>query len=233
MDNNRETAHNVIDMTDFQPHRDFAPLAQVEAYWEALRNGRDMPRRAEIDPRGIETALENAFILERVAPGLARLRIAGSHLHDIMGMEVRGMPLTSFFAGPVRDRIGQLLEEVFQAPALAEIALKSAAKAGREVQEARMLLLPLRSDLGDVSRILGCMVARAPLGDCPPDYVVEDIHLRPIDADGHPVAEPAPQRSPSGAESGNGGFSDPSGRFDHKPGDKRPPYLRLVKSDPE
>ena len=55
-----------------------------------------MPRRAEIDPRGIENALEYAFILERIAPGMARIRLAGIHLSDLMGMEVRGMPLTSF-----------------------------------------------------------------------------------------------------------------------------------------
>ncbi len=41
----------------------YPAIAQVDAYWEALRNGRLMPERAEVDPRGLECALEYAFIL--------------------------------------------------------------------------------------------------------------------------------------------------------------------------
>lgn len=94
MDHDHE--RNVLSMTDHRTDIGFSALNQVESYWEALRGTRMMPKRSEIDPRGIESALEYTFILERIAPGMARLRIAGSHLSDLMGMEVRGMPLTSF-----------------------------------------------------------------------------------------------------------------------------------------
>ena len=77
----------------------FAMLAEVRGYWEGLRKGSDLPRRDEIDPRGIVGALENTFLLERVAPGVARFRLAGMQLHDLMGMDVRGMPLTALI-GP-------------------------------------------------------------------------------------------------------------------------------------
>ena len=63
-----------------------------------------MPLRSEIDPRGLKGALEYCFVLERIAPGLARLRVAGSHLGDLMGMEVRGMPITAFY-----DENGRLI----------------------------------------------------------------------------------------------------------------------------
>ena len=36
-------------------------LSQVEAYWEGLRGTRTAPLRSEVDPRGIDRALENAF----------------------------------------------------------------------------------------------------------------------------------------------------------------------------
>ena len=97
MDKSDHKSQNVIEMSDHHPESGYAAIAQVEAYWEALRGTRIVPKRSEIDPRGIEGALENAFIVERVAPGIARLRIAGSHLNDLMGMEVRGMPLTALF----------------------------------------------------------------------------------------------------------------------------------------
>ncbi|MEM1421046.1 MAG: PAS domain-containing protein, partial [Pseudomonadota bacterium] len=56
-------------------------LSLVEAYWEGLRAGRLVPRRADVDPRGIDQALEYSFILERIAPGMARFRLAGMHLN--------------------------------------------------------------------------------------------------------------------------------------------------------
>ena len=160
MDNSSHTQQNVATVSNYRPHSGFAPLSIVEAYWDALRAGREMPKRAEINPRGIESALEYAFILERVAHGVARMRIAGSHLHDLMGMEARGMPLTAFFEHDYRVQVAGLLEEVFQAPAAADVLMTSSSSLGRPALEAWIVLLPLKSDLGDVSRILGCMVSK-------------------------------------------------------------------------
>ena len=84
-------------------------------YWKGMRRHGDVPRRSDIDPRGIEAFLSNAFIVERIAPGLARLRIAGSHLSDLMGMEVRGMPLSAFFNTAHRDTLSHALVQVFDA----------------------------------------------------------------------------------------------------------------------
>ena len=63
---------------------------------------RAVPMRSDVDPRGIERSLEHAFILERIAPQMARFRLAGMHLTDLMGMEVRGMPTTALFAPAAR-----------------------------------------------------------------------------------------------------------------------------------
>lgn len=59
-------------------------LLDVMDYWESMRDGDALPRRADIDPRRIEGALPYAFILEEIAPGLARFRVAGWHLNDLM-----------------------------------------------------------------------------------------------------------------------------------------------------
>ena len=111
MDKHNHNAHNVIRMAEYKPETGYTAVAQVEAYWEALRGMNQLPKRSQIDPRGIEMALENTFILERIAPGIARLRIAGGHLNDLMGMEVRGMPLTALFCQPARRGLSDLLEE--------------------------------------------------------------------------------------------------------------------------
>ena len=125
MDKHGQNAQNVVSMSDYQSDTGFAIIAQLEAYWEALRGGNLLPKRSEVDPRGIEAALEYAFILERIAPGIARMRIGGSHLNELMGMEVRGMPLTALFAPNARRQIADGLEDVFQTPAIATLRLTS------------------------------------------------------------------------------------------------------------
>ncbi len=234
MDNSRKNEQNVVTMSKHQPHSGYAPLSLVEAYWEALRAGREMPKRGDIDPRGIESALENAFILERIAPGVARLRIAGSHLHDVMGMEARGMPITAFFEQEARTRVATLLEEVFQTPGAADLTMQSRGSLGQPALEARMILLPLKSDLGDVSRILGCLVCLGELGTAPRRFALEECKLRPL---GGAAANPVPQRAAKAP-----GFAEPPDPFKHPTPAltpsiaeqsplKRPPYLRLVKTD--
>ncbi|MEV8467408.1 PAS domain-containing protein [Fluviibacterium sp. DFM31] len=152
-------------------------LAQIEAYWEALRGDRITPLRSEVDPRGIDRALEHAFILERIAPGVARFRLAGMHLNDLMGMEVRGMPVTSFIAPKARDQISDALEHVFEAPARARIRLTGSAPFGASKAEAEMVLLPLRSDLGDISRALGCLVSHGISGKPPHRFGITSVDL--------------------------------------------------------
>jgi len=152
-----------------------ARAREVEAfrrYWSAMRKGGLVPRRSDIDPRGIEPLLAEAFVAERIAPGLARLRIAGNHLSDLMGMEVRGMPLSSFLLPADRDRLADLLVDVFDAPATIDLRLTAEARPGQAPLTGRMVLMPLRSDLGDISRALGCLVTDGPLGRAPRRFAI-------------------------------------------------------------
>lgn len=236
MDNHGDKAQNVVSMSQYQPEPGYAVISQVEAYWEALRGSRVTPKRSEIDPRGIEAALEHAFILERIAPGIARLRVAGSHLTDLMGMEVRGMPLTTFFLPDDRRPVSNMLEEVFQGPGVSTLRLESAGAVGRPPLEARMLLMPLKSDLGDVSRALGCLVTKGEIGEAPRRFALQGQSMRPLlpGAASLPVDDPTlrPPLPPSPAHATPAGFAAPAAPFEGKK-DKsnRPAYLRLVKND--
>ena len=142
MDKSPLNPHNVVAMTEFRAEVGFSAISQVEAYWEGLRGARLMPKRSEIDPRGIESALEYTFVLERIAPGMARIRIAGSHLGDLMGMEVRGMPLTSLITPPCRRQIADAIEDVCQRPAVCELRMSAETTLAKPQMDARLLLLP-------------------------------------------------------------------------------------------
>jgi hypothetical protein len=204
-------------------------LQEVRAYWEALRPAGGLPERASIDPRGLERALEHVFLVERIAPGLARFRVAGMHLTEVMGMEVRGMPLSALFDPQGRDRMQGLLEQVFAGPAVLELALEGERGIGRPSLEGRMILLPVRGDDGSCDRALGCLVTVGPIGRTPRRFaiarqVAEDLGIDPRLA---PAYTP-PARQP--------GFAEPVAPYQPPPapppaGNPRRAHLRLIKSD--
>jgi hypothetical protein len=159
----------------------FAMLAEVRGYWEGLRKTGDLPRRDEIDPRGIVGALENTFLLERVAPGVARFRLAGMQLHDLMGMDVRGMPLTALIDPAGRSRVSDQLESVFAGPGTMEVWLEAERGLGRPALEARMVLLPLTGMRGVVDLALGCLAIHGALGRAPRRFAVSGIMAEKIE----------------------------------------------------
>ena len=158
----------------------FAILQEVRAYWEALRIGGALPRREQIDPRGIAGALENVFLVERIAPGLARFRLAGMHLTDLMGMEVRGMPLSSLFDPDARPRLAEAVEQVFAGPSALDLWLEGERGIGRPALEARMCLLPLTGSLGEPSLALGCLASVGAIGRGPRRFALSGMVREPL-----------------------------------------------------
>lgn len=194
-----------------------AELTDFFGYWQSMRRGADVPRRTDIDPRGIEALLSNTFIAERIAPGLARMRIAGSHLADLMGMEVRGMPISAFIAPSHRDALSHHLVRVFDQPAILRLGLASPGRAGDLAGQ--MLILPLRSDLGDISRALGCLVTSGDPGRGPRRFEITAAHVTPL-------GDTEAQRAPTG-------FAESQARLSAEGSAARKgerPYLRLIKS---
>jgi len=217
---------NVVKMNNYRTDTGFSALSQVESYWEALRGSRLVPKRSEIDPRGIEHALEYTFVLELIAIGMARFRIAGSHLCNIMGMEVRGMPLSSFITPSGRETLGTVLEDVFQSPSACELEMEAEVGRKKPAMEARMVLMPLRSDLGDVSRILGCFVAKGELGTQPRRFEIVTTKLRCLSAG--KIEQYVPQQCEIAARPS--GFREKQTDFNHASVPTKAPHLRLIKT---
>ncbi|MRX51282.1 PAS domain-containing protein [Paracoccus sp. S-4012] len=168
-------------------------LGELRAYWDGLRRGRAVPERGDIEPRGLRGAIAHAFILERIAPGAARFRLAGRHLIDLMGMEVRGMPFCALFNPASRGHLSDVLETVFAAPQIAELTMLSPLAYGRPALPARMLVLPLSSDLGDVTRALGAIVAEGGIGRPPRRFDLVSEALTPV-IEGARTLLPTPSR---------------------------------------
>lgn len=200
----------ILRLTEFGQPQPARLLGEMRSYWASLRQGRAVPARADVTPMGLRSTLEHAFILERVGPGGGRFRLAGRHLVDLLGMEVRGMPLCALMHPGSRGRLSDVLETVFQGPQIAEVELSSPGSYGCPELNGRMLLLPLRSDLGDVTRVLGCLVSQGEIGAAPRRF---DLIADRAD----PVIEGARVLVPSASAPG---FAEPSELW--KPAAPRP-----------
>ena len=228
---------NVIPLPRPRGDGRFPHIAMVEAYWLALRGRRIVPRRSDIDPRGIESSLEQAFIAEMIAPGLARVRIAGAHLTRLMGMEVRGMPLSALFVPQARDELAMLLHDMTRLPQMMQLSLQADAGMGKPPLEARMLLLPMRGDTDAIDRMLGCLATDGVVGISPRRFAITARRITPLTpppqdawqhyarpgpaAGGprHPKA-PAAQQDGARADPGQGpgpGMQDAATPFRHGP----------------
>lgn len=210
----------------------FPAISQVDAYWEGLRGTRPMPDRAEVDPRGLESALEFACMLECIAPGVARIRIAGMHLNDLLGMEVRGMPLTALFEPAARERVGQVLNRVVTSAHVADLRLSSGRGVGRPPLTARLYLAPLGNRGQANGRILGCLQSDGRVGRTPRRFSIDQAHMRRIvsSARQEPMPAPAPPATPAAFE-----IAEDAAVFAHAPPGtgRQGPHLRLVKTERE
>lgn len=199
-----------------ETRRRHAVLAELLDHWESLRAGRIAPLRSEIDPRRIENVLRHAFILERTAGFESRIRIAGMTLCELMGMEIRAMPATALIAPESRETFSELLTRLFAQPEIIELQLEDA----RGGMRAEMMLLPMKSDRGEIARILGCLVAEGEATAPPHRFHITGHSATRIIAH----AEPQPAGAPMAA-----GFAEAAQPFTPAPKRRMRPHLRLVK----
>ncbi|WP_050526306.1 PAS domain-containing protein [Pseudorhodobacter aquimaris] len=205
------------------------PLPQLAAYWEALRDGDSIPQRTQISPRGIEGALSSTFLIERVAPSVARFRIAGLDFAEFMGMEVRGLPFSAIFGPAARQDVADRLASVFEDPARLTMDLAAERGIGRPALSARMLVLPLLDTRGRIAMALGCMAIEGKTGRSPRRFEITASSVKRIY---QPAPEALPER-PTGFQplvlesSKPRAFAEAAIPF-RGPRKKSAPYLRLV-----
>lgn len=133
----------------------FDGLAQVRAYWEGLRQAGMPPARERLDPRGLGGVLDRVLLAERIGPGLAQVRMAGSGLEAFAGLDLRGLPLSCLFTADARPLLAQALERVFVDATVVELDLGTDRQTAGDVV-AQLLLLPLADQAGG-GLVLGAM----------------------------------------------------------------------------
>lgn len=167
MSTNENQPSNILSMIRKKTVSPMPSLDKIEQYWNVVRANRLVPSRCEIDPRGLEGVLSHTFILERITGGLARFRIAGSHINELTGLELRQMPISALFLPNSRQILSEAMVAVFEDPSMVRMRIESKGGFGREKMTGEMILLPLRSDLGQIDRVLGGIVMEGKIGRTP------------------------------------------------------------------
>ncbi|PTX55861.1 PAS domain-containing protein [Litoreibacter ponti] len=225
-----ERGAEIVSLWQHQAKTEHSALSEMRSYWESLRAGRLVPLRSEIDPREISGALEFGFILERIQPGAVRFRLAGMHLCDLMGMEVRGMPLRSFISPTSRAAFSATLDRVFTKPQIQEHSMVSEDSRGAKLN-ARLLILPLKSDSGQVDRAIGCFTTDGIVGLAPRRFRVLETRVTNLLTGAETREDSTPERDTS-APQPVAGFAEPQEDFTPAPTQKAErPQLRLVVSN--
>jgi hypothetical protein len=159
--------------------------ALLRGYWDSLRQGRALPRRDRIDPRCIAPALEHVFLIERLAPGSARFRIAGQEVCAMAGRDLRGLPFSLLLDPAARPRLAPQLDAVFTGPSVLDMTLR----AMPERAVLRVLVLPLTGWRGGSDLAIGCVDAAglAPAA-VPRRFQIDRILREPLATDDTPPA---------------------------------------------
>lgn len=124
-------------------------------YWNSIRDGRLAPFRSEIEPREIAPLLDSTFILEAQNRDSVRFRLAGTKLCESFGMELRGMSALALWHGDCRARVRDVMHRVVTEPCIGHVSCTVENRGGFQY-EAEFLYMPLRSDMGEMTRVLGC-----------------------------------------------------------------------------
>jgi len=205
-------------------------IEEVRSYWEGLRENGALPPRGAIDPRGLRGALQGAFLAERIAPGIARLRIAGMSLCDILGMDGRGMPLSALFDPMARARLTGLLDACFLRPAILDLTLAAETGLGRPSLFGRMILMPLAGDGGRGEMALGCLALSGQIGRAPRRLSIVAASCSALTPPRLTRTDPAQDLIRAGTQPAPlaPAFAEPAAPYRVKPCAKARSYLRLV-----
>ncbi|CUH39592.1 PAS domain protein [Jannaschia seosinensis] len=218
-------ADRVRNFTGLRMMRNSPILEETWRYWTSLRRGTAIPQRSTLDPSAMRLILGHAMILDRTRHGTTRVRLGGHVMQDLMGMEVRGLPIRAFFDLADRTRVCEQIEQVFEQPAKLELDLISEGSEG--IVTARMLVLPLTDATGAVSKALTVMVCDRITRDAPRRFSLTKAQLTPLcevaEAD-HPRRRHTDRALPHELTAG---MAESAAPFEGRP--SQVPWLRIVK----
>ena len=130
-------------------------FAQIIHHWLAVRADDGVPRRAAVDPTHFKSCLDMVWLLERHDDGHYRYRLAGQSITEIHGGIRRGTDTSLLFSRASLEMFQPRWKAVLDHGQLVRAEGIVTLADGTETSRVERLMLPLRSDNGAVSIVLG------------------------------------------------------------------------------
>lgn len=131
-----------------------ASTRSLFAYWDALREERAAPERADVQPGGMRHVLCDSFIL--ATEDVATFRLAGSRVCALFGRDLAGQIFTHLWRGHEVAEAQGLVRLVARETSGIVLGLLGVNVNGSELAM-EMLLLPLRHGGRSDRRIIGAL----------------------------------------------------------------------------
>lgn len=147
---------NVISFQFVHLRKEFPILHELAMYWTTLNQG-DLPRRSDIDPRKLEAVLPYLFILDRIDPKDARIRLGSTHLDTLVGAPARGMLYSELIDPSSHDIVAHGLQKLWVKHTPQAFDIKSSFTSGRDTLSGKVILFPLRDVFGRVTKAIGAL----------------------------------------------------------------------------
>ena len=128
------------------------PLAELFAYWDKLRAGRAMPRRAEIEPADIASHLRRVHLLSVEGPDKFRFRIYGSGVTNPDAVDMTGRTTLEYSDPAFCKLVTRHLSEC--AAQAKPVSYEVIARLDAEPYEYTFITLPLSDNGSDVNMLL-------------------------------------------------------------------------------
>jgi hypothetical protein len=156
---------------------------QIIRHWLALRQEAAIPHRGAVDPIRFQDSLDMVWLMERHDDGHYRYRLAGQAIADIHGGIRRGTDTASLFSPQAVDMFRPRWEAVLDRGQLVRAEGVVVLAGADEIARVERLMLPLRSDDGSVSVILGATSYERPRGPglTTTDFPPTNIQYCPLD----------------------------------------------------
>ena len=164
----------------WQPAAAAPVAARLRSYWQGLRDGDALPRRAQFEPLAMAPLLGSVFLVDWTDSGAARFRIAGQVFARLYGMALHGAPLALLFEPSERASVGRIVRQVCDEPAVADLVLRSAGSAGQPAMTGRMLLLPVADASGVARLAIGSLEVGGVTGRTPRRFAIERCLRTPL-----------------------------------------------------
>lgn len=140
-------------------------IAEIFHYWDGLRGGRAMPRRADFQPEKVVRHLPGILLIdvEGEEPngwGIYRYRVVGTEEVRLRGHDPTGKQVRDGFFGPSLEEVMACYDSVRRSRSFLYESLEFTSPEGRWRAE-HAVILPFSEDGETVSQILVYSIARS------------------------------------------------------------------------